>query len=83
MDRVLTKTKITDYLKNLTAKNVDLVHYVGNDPEELINLLDRDEGPTGAIFNFYAYRWKLDGNAQRTFNDRTIHFSVMIPGVDL
>lgn len=79
----MSKQKVSNYLRDLTDKNVDLTHFVGGDPQELADLLDSDKGPEGVILCFYGYRWKLDGNAQRTFNDRTIHFSILVAGVDI
>lgn len=74
---------MSDYLKGLVEKNTDLVHYAGTNKEELLNLMNGKAGITGPVLNFYGYRWKLDGNSQRTFNARVISFAILIAGVDV
>jgi len=81
-NRQLTKNKVTDYLKSLTEKNVDLKKFIGSAPSEIDDVVDSNDGLSGAALNFYGYRWKLSGNAQRTFNTRTISFAILIDGVD-
>lgn len=83
MDRLLSKKKVSDYLKGIVQKNADLVHYVGTNKEELTNLIHSKAGITGPVLNFYGYRWKLEGNSQRTFNARVVSFAVLIAGVDI
>lgn len=83
MDRLLSKKKVSDYLAGIVEKNADLVHYVGTNKEQLLNLMNSKAGITGPVLSFYGYRWKLDGNSQRTFNTRVISFAILIAGVGI
>lgn len=80
-DRILTKEKCSAYLRELVDKSVDLKLYIGSSEQELDDKLSSNAGLPGPTLSFFAYRWKLSGNNQRTFNTRTISFAVIIDGI--
>lgn len=80
MERPLSYKKVNDYLADLANKHTDINDFVGTSPVELANKADTVNGLRTTLV-FYDYNGKLSGNEQRTFNNRRIGFSVIIPGV--
>lgn len=80
MDRVLSFEKVDAYMEELAAKNHDIKGYCGTSEFELNERLV-DGSLESPFLVFYGYRWKLDGSNQRTFNTRTIDFSILFTGI--
>lgn len=81
MERILSYEKIDAYLANLSALNVDIKDYCGTDPDELADKMDSIAGLDTPALIFFNYQCRLEGPQQRTFNVRTISFSIIIKGV--
>jgi hypothetical protein len=81
MERELSFIKVDQYLKSLTERNVDLQDYCSTSVFELRDKIASTDGVKSPILVFIGYQCKLDGNSQRTFNIRTISFSILFSGV--
>jgi hypothetical protein len=82
MDRILSYKKVDEYLENLATKHVDINDYVGTSTTELNSKLGSVDGLQSPFLCFFNYQGKLSGNQQRTFNERTLSFSICFTGID-
>ena len=83
MERILSFEKVDQYFKELATKNVDIGDYCGVSAEELVQKVSSTVGfgkPKPGLV-FFGYRWKLDGNQQRTSSIRTLSFSILYSGI--
>jgi hypothetical protein len=83
MSRILSFQKVDDYLRDLATKHVDIKDYCSTSVEELASKIGSVDGVVSPILVFYDYFCKLEGNAQRTFNNRSIAFSILYSGVKI
>jgi hypothetical protein len=81
MARVLSFSKVEAYLKSLADKHVDIKDFCSTSPQELADKINSVEGIESPILIFFDYYCKLSGKEQRTFNNRSIAFSVLFSGV--
>lgn len=81
MDRLLSFKKVDDYFKDLATKNVDIKDYCGTSADELADKISSTVGLKSPSLVFFDYYGKLSGPEQRTFNTRTLAFSILITGV--
>lgn len=81
-ERVLSYKKVDEYFSSLAAKHVDVKDYIGTSTTELDSKLASVDGLQSPFFCFFNYQGKLSGNQQRTFNDRTLSFSICFTGID-
>ncbi|NRT11538.1 hypothetical protein [Flavobacterium sp. 14A] len=82
MSRPLSYKKVNAYFEDLATKHFDIDDYCGTSPSELGSKSDSTLGLRTTLV-FYDYSGKLSGNEQRTFNNRAVSFSIVIPGVKL
>lgn len=80
MARSLSFKKVNDFFKDLATKHVDINDFVGTSPVEFSEKASTVDGLKTTLV-FYDYRGKLSGNDQRTFNNRTLSFSIIKPGI--
>lgn len=81
MERILSFEKVEAYFKKLAELHVDINDYCGTSTVELANKMDTVAGIQSPILVFYDYFGKLEGNEQRTFNKRSLAFSILFSGV--
>jgi len=81
MARVLSFKKVDDYFKELATKHVDINDYCSTSVKELSEKISSVAGLQSPILVFYDYFSKLSGTEQRTFNSRSLAFSILITGV--
>lgn len=79
--RVLSFSKVDDYFRELATKHVDISDYCGTSAEELASKIGSVAGLQSPFLVFYDYFGKLEGKEQRTFNTRSLAFSVLYSGV--
>jgi len=81
MERILSFKKLDDYLNSLADRHVEIKDYCGTSPDELADKISSVAGfgnPGMVFFDIYS---KLSGNQQRTFNNRSISFAIVIGGI--
>ncbi|MEO8534262.1 MAG: hypothetical protein ABI441_10940 [Flavobacterium sp.] len=83
MERELSYKKIDDYFRTLAQNNVDIQDYCGTSIFELSEKIDSVGGVKSPILVFFGYSGKLSGNQQRTFNNRSLSFSILYSGIKL
>lgn len=81
MDRILSFNKVDDYFRELADKHVDIKDYCGTSLQELASKVDSVAGIQSPMLLFYDYFGKLEGKEQRTFNSRSLGFSILFAGV--
>lgn len=81
MERVLSFKKVDNYLEDLATKHVDINGYCSTSVEELASKLGSVNGVDVPILVFFDYSGKLEGPEQRTFNNRSLAFSILYPGI--
>jgi hypothetical protein len=81
MARVLSFSKVDDYFEDLAIKHIDIKDYCGTSTEELASKIDSVAGIQSPILVFFDYFGKLSGTEQRTFNNRSLAFSILFTGV--
>ncbi|UOX35323.1 hypothetical protein LXD69_07330 [Flavobacterium sediminilitoris] len=82
MDRILSYTKVDDYFKSLANKHLDINDYIGTSTTELDSRMSSVDGIASPFLCLFNYQGKLSGNMQRTFNDRTLSFSICFTGIE-
>lgn len=83
MARELTYQKVNDYFESLANRHVDIKDFIGSSTEELVNKLSSHNGAASPFLFFYGYTNKLQGNTQRTFNQKTLSFGIAFTGIDM
>lgn len=81
MARVLSFSKVDSYFKDLADKHVDIKDYCSTSPQELADKIQSVDGIVSPILIFFDYYCKLSGKEQRTFNNRSLAFSIMYSGI--
>jgi hypothetical protein len=81
MERILSFKKVDAFFKGLAKKHVDINDYCGTSVNELADKLASVEGIKAPILVFFDYSGKMNGNEQRTFNNRSLAFSILYPGI--
>lgn len=81
MARVLSFSKVDDYFKELATKHLDIKDYCGTSPEEFASKIGSVAGLKTPMLVFFDYFGKLEGKEQRTFNNRSLAFSILFTGV--
>nr|WP_315245182.1 hypothetical protein [uncultured Flavobacterium sp.] len=81
MERILSYKKVDDYFSELATKHVDINDYCGASPLELAEKMSSVDGIVSPILVFFDYKGKLSGNQQRTFNTRSLAFSILYSGI--
>lgn len=81
MERLLSFNKVDDYFKDLATKHVDIKDYCSTSVEELANKMATVAGLQTPCLVFFDYYGKLSGSEQRTFNNRSLAFSIIYTGV--
>lgn len=81
MSRPLSFQKVDDFFKDLATKHVDIKDYCGTSALELSDKIASVEGVKSPILVFFKYLGKLSGNDQRTFNNRSLAFSIVYSGI--
>lgn len=79
--RVLSFSKVDDYFKELSTKHLDIKDYCSTSPQELASKIDSVAGLQTPFLVFYDYFGKLEGKEQRTFNTRSLAFSILFTGI--
>lgn len=77
MARVLSFSKVDDFFKDLANKHVDINDYCSTSVEELAGKIGSVAGIQSPILVFFDYFGKLSGTDQRTFNNRSLAFSIL------
>lgn len=80
MERLLSYKKVDQYFEELATKHVDIKDYCGTSVFELGEKLDSSQ-TLSPILVFFNYEGKLSGNQQRTFNNRSLSFSILFIGI--
>lgn len=75
-NRILSYKKVDEYFELLAQKHVEINDYIGTSQTELSSKLTSFDGVASPFFVFFNYQGKLTGNQQRTFNTRTLSFSI-------
>lgn len=83
MERILDYTKVDDFFKSLAEKHVDIKDYCGTSVIELSEKIDSTDGILSPILVFFGYRGKLSGSQQRSFNTRSLSFSILYSGIPI
>jgi hypothetical protein len=81
MARVLSFSKVDAYFQELADKHIDIKDYCSTSIEELANKMATVAGIQSPILVFFDYFGKLSGNEQRTFNNRSLAFSILFSQV--
>lgn len=81
MARVLSFNKVDAFFRDLADKHVDINDYCSTSVEELASKIGTVAGIQSPILVFFDYFGKLSGNDQRTFNNRTLAFSIFFDKV--
>lgn len=81
MERLLSLKKVDDFFKEIAQKHVDIKDYCGTSAQELAEKIASVEGLQSPSLVFFKYIGKLSGNDQRTFNNRSLAFSVLYTGI--
>jgi hypothetical protein len=81
MERVLSLKKVDELFEDLAAKHVDIKGYCGTSAQELADKISSTVGLVSPFLVFFKYIGKLSGNTQRTFNNRSLAFSVVYAGI--
>jgi hypothetical protein len=81
MARVLSFKKVDAYFQELADKHIDIKDYCSTSIEELSNKIASVAGVESPILVFFDYFGKLEGKEQRTFNNRSLAFSILYTGV--
>lgn len=77
MERILSYEKVDAYFSELAQKHVDINDYVGTSVDELADKIASVAGTGSPILVFFDYSGKLEGKDQRTFNNRSLAFSIL------
>jgi len=81
MARVLSFQKVDDFFRELATKHVDIKDYCGTSLQKLADMMASVNGINSPILVFFKYVGKLSGNDQRTFNNRSLAFSIVYSGI--
>ncbi|MFW0737576.1 hypothetical protein [Flavobacterium sp. T12S277] len=81
MERPLSYKKVDEYFEELATKNIDIKDYCGTSVFALGEKLDSSQDIQSPILVFFNYEGKLSGNQQRTFNSRSLSFSILFIGI--
>lgn len=81
MARLLSFKKVDAFFKDLATKHVDIQDYCSTSVQELADKISSVDGLQSVILVFYDYFSKLSGVEQRTFNSRSLAFSILINGI--
>lgn len=81
MARVLSFQKVDDYFKELATKHVDINDYCSTSVQELAEKIATVAGLQSPLLVFFDYYGKLEGKEQRTFNNRSLAFSILYTGI--
>jgi len=81
MERLLSYKKVDEYFKGLAIKHIDIKDYCGTSPLELAEKMASVDGILSPILVLFNYAGKLSGNQQRTFNNRSLSFSILYSGI--
>lgn len=81
MARVLSFSKVDNYFQELANKHIDIKDYCSTSAEELASKIGSVVGLQTPFLVFYDYFGKLEGKEQRTFNNRSLAFSILFTGV--
>jgi hypothetical protein len=81
MSRILSYKKVDIFFKDLADKHVDIKDYCGTSVLELASKMASVAGINIPILVFFDYSSKLEGPEQRTFNNRSVAFSILFSGI--
>jgi len=81
MASLLSFKKVDEFFGDLATKHVDIEDYCSTSAQELADRISSTEGVQSPILVFYDYFSKLSGNEQRTFNNRSLGFSILFTGI--
>lgn len=81
MENTLSFKKVDDYFKELATKHVDIQDYCSTSVQELADKIGSVDGVKSPMLVFFDYYCKLSGKEQRTFNNRSLAFSILFKGV--
>lgn len=81
MERILSFNKVDAYFQELATKHIDIKDYCSTSVEELANKMASTTGLVSPSLVFFDYYGKLSGTEQRTFNNRSLAFSILYTGV--
>lgn len=81
MARVLSFKKVDAFFKDLANKHVDIKDYCSTSAQELAGKINSVAGLQSPMLIFFDYFSKLSGAEQRTFNNRSLAFSILVTGV--
>jgi hypothetical protein len=83
MDRILSYKKVDEFFNDLAIKHVDIKDYCGTSEDEFTGKLSDTTGFESPFLVFYDYFGKLEGGEQRTFNNRSLAFSILYSSIDV
>ena len=78
---ILTYNELKEYLAHLATQHHGITSFVGWSRLELHNELGKLRGEKFPMLCLFEYEGKLTGNEQRTFNSRTVGFSIFSGGI--
>jgi hypothetical protein len=81
MERPLSYKKVDDYFRNLATKHINIKDYCGTSVLELVEKMASVDGVLSPTLVLFGYSGKLSGNQQRTFNNRSLSFSILYAGI--
>ena len=81
MARVLSFQKVDDFFAELATKHVDIKDYCSTSVQELVDKIASVDGLQSPLLVFFDYYGKLEGKEQRTFNNRSLAFSILYTGI--
>jgi len=81
MARILSFKKVDDYFEELATKHVDIKGYCSTSVQELADKIATVDGLGSPFLVFFDYYGHLEGKEQRTFNNRSLAFSILYIGV--
>ena len=83
MARIFSFKKADDFFRELSVKHVDIKDYCGTSALELSDKITSVAGVQSPMLVFFKYFGKLSGNDQRTFNSRSLAFSIVYTGIKI
>ena len=81
MARVLSFQKVDDFFRELATKHVDIKDYCSTSVQEFADKIASVDGMQSPLLVFFDYYSKLEGSIQRTFNSRSLAFSILYTGI--
>lgn len=82
MARVMSFLDATALFKDIAEKSIHIKDYVGPSITELKDKMSSVDGIQSPFLCLFGYRGALQGNTQRTANNKSLAFSILYSGID-